>query len=207
MIKWVWTVPNVLSLFRIVLVPVFAVLYLLSGDHFSLLYWSLAVLGISGLTDLLDGKLARKLNQVTDIGKILDPVADKLTQITVVLCLAIRMPRLWPLLIILAVKEILQCIGALILLRRGMKIEGAKWYGKVSTFVFYFAMAMIVIFPPEGKPLLFHWNMPPWLYGLFITLVIACLLFAFVRYTWLYVQLLKQHKVDVIGKDCGEEAK
>lgn len=194
-IQWVWTIPNVLSLLRLALIPVFAVLYFLSDRDPVLLYWSIGALVVSGLTDLFDGMIARRFHQITEIGKILDPIADKLTQVTVVLCLAVRMPRLWPLLIVCALKEVLQSVGALVLLNSGAKVQAARWYGKVSTFVFYFAMAMFVAFPPEPTPpLLFGWNMPIWLFGLLVLLVAGCMLFAFYRYTMLFIQVSNQNK-------------
>lgn len=104
-IEWKMTIPNALSLFRIALVPAFAVLYLCSGPDNYLLYWALGILVLSGLTDSFDGIIARKFNQITDLGKLLDPIADKLTQVTVVLCLAIRNTYLIPLLIICVVKD------------------------------------------------------------------------------------------------------
>ncbi len=211
MIKWEWTIPNILSLIRIALVPVFAALYLQSAQNPVLLWWAVAVLALSGLTDLVDGKIARALNQVSEIGKVLDPIADKITQVTVVFCLAIRMPQLWPLLILCAVKEILQAIGAFIMFRRGVKVQSARWYGKVSTFVFYFAMALVVVFPPRGKPLLFGWNMPLWLFGVLIFLVTACMLYAFYQYVLLYRRLTAQQNrmretpTDTISGDSEEE--
>ena len=77
----VWTVPNVLTMLRLVLVPVFAVLFF-RGDRKA----SLAVFIAASLTDLLDGYLARRLNQITDFGKLFDPLADKLMVLTALVC-------------------------------------------------------------------------------------------------------------------------
>ena len=76
------TIPNLLTVIRIILVPVFAVLF-----YRGYFYWAVFVLFISGLTDFLDGKIARRFNQISDLGKILDPIADKLTQITIAVML------------------------------------------------------------------------------------------------------------------------
>lgn len=193
-VKWVWTVPNVLSLFRIVLIPVFAVLYILSAQHPSLLLWAVAVLVLSGLTDLFDGMIARKCHQISEIGKILDPIADKLTQVTVLICLAVHLPRLWPLVALCFIKELLQSIGAaLLLFRQKSAVQSARWYGKVSTFVFYFAMAMFVVFPPEPHtPLLLGWNMPVWLFFVLVAAVAACMLYAFIQYARMYLKISKE---------------
>ena len=82
--KGCFTIPNLLSVIRIALIPVFAVMYL-NGNQLL----AIAILAVSGLTDLFDGKIARRFNQVSALGKILDPVADKLTQITIAIILFI----------------------------------------------------------------------------------------------------------------------
>ncbi len=182
-VKWVWTIPNVLSLMRIALVPVFAVLYLMSEEHPSLLWWAIMTLVVSGLTDACDGFIARTFNQISEVGKILDPIADKLTQVTVVLCLAIRIPQLWPLLIICAVKETAQAIGALVLLFvKKSEVQAARWYGKVCTVVFYLAMALYVLFPA----------MPSWLFVTLGVAVAATMLFAFFHYAKLFLQIARR---------------
>ena len=181
-IKWEWTIPNLLSIFRLVLLPVFVVLFFMSSENPALLYASFGILVLSGLTDLFDGLIARKFNQISDMGKLLDPLADKLTQIVVVLCLAIKYPPVTALLVICVVKELAQAIGGVFLLKRGEEIRGAKWYGKVSTFVFYGTMALIVLLP--GK-------MPPWLFIGLIVLVAAFMLFAFFNYMKVFLSIHK----------------
>ncbi len=181
-VEWKMNIPNALSLLRLLLLPVFAALYLMSGEHPALLYWSFAVLALSGVTDSLDGIIARKFNQITDLGKILDPVADKLTQVTVILCLAIRNPAVVGLLVICLVKELCQGIGGLFLLRRGGKIQGAKWYGKVSTFVFYGVMALIVLWPGMPAPLMVA----------LIAVVALLMLFAFFNYMRMFFHIKKE---------------
>lgn len=175
-IEWKMTIPNALSLFRIVLVPLFAVMYLCSTPENHLLYWSLGVLLLSGLTDMFDGIIARKCNQITDLGKLLDPIADKLTQVTVVLCLAVHNHYLIPLLIVSFIKELGQSIGGLLLLRRGAKVQGAKWYGKVATFVFYGVMALLVLWR----------SIPAELAITLVTIVTVLMLFAFFSYARLF---------------------
>lgn len=184
-IKWVWTIPNILSLLRIALVPVFAVLYLMSNAYPQLLWWSIATLVLSGLTDACDGFIARRFHQTSEIGKIIDPVADKLTQVTVVVCLAIREPRLWPLFIVCFIKELLQSIGALVLLLgKKTEVQGSRWYGKVCTAVFYVVMALFVLVE----------NMPDWLFVSLAVLVAALMLFAFFRYAWVFLQITRRNK-------------
>ncbi len=202
-LKWVWTVPNVLSLMRIALVPVFATLYLMSENDPALLGWAIAALVLSGITDLFDGIIARKFNQISEIGKVLDPIADKLTQVTVILCLAIRLPRLWPLVILCTVKELLQAIGAgLLLFRSTVKVQAAKWYGKVSTFVFYVSMGLFVAFPlPGEQPLLFNWNMPEPMFVALVIVVAACMAFAFYQYASLFLRTMQKEQQEAASTD------
>lgn len=178
-IEFKMTIPNALSFFRILLVPLFAVLYLLSEQTPVLMYWSFGVLLLSGATDLFDGMIARRFNQISELGKLLDPVADKLTQVTVVLCLAIRHTYLVPLLVLCVVKEAAQAVGGLLLLRQGEKIQGARWFGKVSTFAFYGVMALIVLVP----------DMPRAATVILVGLVAVTMLFAFINYIRMYIQI------------------
>lgn len=89
-------IPNALSIVRLLLLPLFVVLILVVERDADVPVWSFAVLVLSGVTDSLDGIIARRFNQITDIGKLLDPVADKITQVTVVICLAVRYTVLFP---------------------------------------------------------------------------------------------------------------
>ena len=167
-------VPNALSIVRLILIPFFAYLFL--ND---LVYWSFVVLVVSGITDLLDGIIARHFNQITPLGKILDPLVDKMTQVAVVICLAIQYPPIIPLTIICFVKEAAQGLGGWLLLRRGVKPQGARWYGKVSTFAFYGAMAAIVAFP----------NMHEMLRVGLVVFVSMLMIFAFIRYFMEYLRI------------------
>lgn len=167
-------VPNALSLVRLMLLPLFAYLFL--ND---LMYWSFAVLVISGITDLLDGIIARHFNQITPLGKILDPLADKVTQVAVVICLAIKYRPIIPLAVVCLLKESAQALGGWLLLRRGVKPQGARWYGKISTFVFYGAMTVVVVFP----------NMPEELRLALVIVVAALMVFAFIRYFMEYLRI------------------
>lgn len=192
-VKWTWTVPNVLSLFRIVLVPVFAILYIKSEQYPSLICWAIGVLVLSGLTDMLDGLIARSCNQVSEFGKVLDPAADKLTQVTVMLCLSVRMKQLWPLFAVCFVKEALQSVGAmLLLLRKRSEVQAARWYGKIYTIVFYLTVVLYVVFPPAPTVGLFgSWNMPLWLFATLAVLVGVLLLISFYGYARVFLEIVR----------------
>lgn len=180
-IEFKMNIPNALSFFRIALLPVFIILYLSSKNDPILVYWALGVLLLSGLTDSLDGIIARKFNQITDLGKLLDPVADKLTQVTVVICLALRYSEVIYLVVICLIKEFFQALGGIILLRRGVKIRGAKWFGKLSTFTFYGVMILIVGWP----------GMPRLLFISLVIIVALLMIFAFANYIAVFFNMKK----------------
>ena len=146
-VKKYLTIPNLLSFFRILLVPAFIVAYLRTPESGFVAVWPIIILVLSGVTDLFDGMIARKFNQVSDLGKMLDPVADKLTQIAVVACLTIRFRQLWILLAVYIVKELAMVAGGLIVLKKKKQVPSAKWFGKTATFEFYCAMALFLVFP------------------------------------------------------------
>ena len=143
-LREVFTVPNILSYLRLLLIPLFVYWYLTAQTAQQ--YFRAAVtLGISGLTDLFDGKIARRFNQVTELGILLDPIADKLTEGAVVLCLVTRYLWMWLLVALYVVKEGFMAVAGLVMLRRGKKLNGAKWFGKVCTSVFYVVTVLLIL--------------------------------------------------------------
>ena len=135
------TVPNALSVLRIIVIPFFAWFFM--HDQLAI---AVALLVLSGLSDCVDGFIARKLNQVTELGKMLDPLADKLTQGVVALCLAIKFPGYLPGTFGFHPKRAGDA------LRRHFAFEKEKnapapprWYGKVATVMFYVSVALIVV--------------------------------------------------------------
>lgn len=144
------TVPNLLSLFRLLLIPVYTAIYLGASrprDY----YVAAGVLAISCLTDALDGYIARKLGQITHVGKILDPLADKTTQLVLMLCLSLRYPVLNPVLLLFLFKEGFQLTAVLLNLRRGKALPGALPAGKVCTAVFFVSLIVLVLLPQPGS--------------------------------------------------------
>ena len=122
------TIPNLMSFFRFILIPVFIYYYLHENDMAAFI-----TLGLSALSDLFDGKVARALNQVSELGKALDPVADKTTQMVVILCMVRRYSYLKPLLILQIIKESVLCIINLLVLHKEKAVRGAEWHGKILT--------------------------------------------------------------------------
>lgn len=155
----VWTVPNLLSFIRILLVPVFAFLFYkgYTLNESSYLIWAVAVLGFSGLSDFFDGKIARRFNQISELGKILDPIADKLTQATIAVMLFYtffkaenRTLHLFAYVFLLfIVKELVMLIGGALMIYFGIRPGAAEIFGKVATMAFYLVMIFIIAFGPE----------------------------------------------------------
>ena len=134
-------IPNILSMIRICLVLVFVALFFTDNVIEALIVFLLA-----GATDIVDGYLARRYNWITSLGKILDPVADKLMQCTVLVCLLIKgyIP-LW-FVIPFIIKEVgTLCIGAIVIKRRNVTVV-SKWYGKLTVCLFYLTIAVSILF-------------------------------------------------------------
>ena len=144
--KDIWTIPNLLSLFRLVLIPVYVSIYLHAKTQGQYILAG-CILAVSCLTDMIDGKIARKFNMITTLGKMLDPLADKLTQLALILCLSMRYPVLYPVLALLVVKELVQLGLGVRFLRRGKMLPGALMAGKVCTTVLFVSLITLVLFP------------------------------------------------------------
>lgn len=135
------TIPNLLSLFRLILIPVIVWLYWVRKDYFP----AGVLLIISGLTDLADGYIARRFHAVSNVGKILDPIADKLTQAAMLFCLVTRFPLMAAPFGFLVIKEIFIGTTGLLMIRKTGKVVGADFHGKVATTLLY-AMMILHIF-------------------------------------------------------------
>lgn len=143
--KEVFTLPNVLTLIRILLSPLFVVLYFQARYELATV-----VLLSSGLTDVLDGIIARKFNLITTVGKVLDPIADKLTQAVIIVCLTINHYNdedtlLVFVLILLFAKEFTMLLGAIMLFKSGTRPSESKWWGKLGTIMIYALFVMILM--------------------------------------------------------------
>ncbi len=179
-------IPNALSFFRMLLIPVFIVFYMMADktDYIYYVYAASALI-LSGLTDLFDGVIARKFNQITELGKILDPIADKLTQMAVVICVAIKLNNIeiTLALTLFVLKEIAMLIGGYIILKNNIIIQPSQWYGKVATAVFYIVMAAIALFDLGTKTSF-----------ILILVAAAFMLFAFFQYLRDYFRMMATKK-------------
>ncbi len=175
-------IPNILSFIRLLMVPLFAVIFFSNIPNNKLL--ALAVFILAGLTDILDGYLARRNNWITDLGKFLDPLADKLMQFTAFVCLAIKNSFLTFLVIIVVIKECLFLVGGMMIKKKANFVVASKWYGKLATFVITICVCTLILW----------WDVP------IITYICAAasafsLIFAFVMYLrYYYVNLFHAKK-------------
>lgn len=148
--KEIFTIPNLLSLFRLLLIPVYVAIYL-NAKSASDYYLAASILAVSCLTDLIDGKIARHFNMISSLGKLLDPVADKATQFTLIICLAVRYPILKYLIILFILKEAFQLIAGGISYHNGRMLKGALISGKICTTVLFVSLIAMVMFPEMDK--------------------------------------------------------
>lgn len=142
-IKELFNIPNCLCYFRIILIPVFFIFYFQADCQMDY-YISALILIISGFTDFLDGFIARKFNMITDFGKLIDPMADKLTQFSVAVALIYTYSWMWVLVAIIFVKDAMLALASLYLYEKGEKIRGASWWGKVSTAFFDVVVVLLI---------------------------------------------------------------
>ena len=140
------TIPNLLSLFRLVLIPVYIVIYL-NATEVTDYYIAGGILAVSCLTDLIDGKVARHFNMISNAGRILDPLADKATQLALILCLTIEYPVLLSLVALFVIKEGFQLVAGFLILRKGKILSGALLSGKICTTVLFISLILMIIMP------------------------------------------------------------
>ena len=185
--KGCWTIPNLLSVIRILLIPVFAVLFYKQEYG-----WAILTLVLSGLSDFFDGKIARKFNQISALGKMLDPVADKLTQVTLAVLLFMSFNKAqdetlkafsWVFLVFI-VKEVVMVLGGAVMLACGIRPGAAEIYGKLATTDFYVGMTLIIAIGPEVGALneLLGFQMPALLTGIIVVISAIMTLVAFASY-------------------------
>lgn len=174
------TLPNLLSFFRLLLIPLIVILY--EDGH---QWWAFGVLALSGLTDIVDGWIARTFHLVSDFGKAIDPVADKLTQFVVLLCLLDA--KYWWVIAALVLKEVVIGIMTLLALHKTHSVYSAGWYGKLCTMVIYLSMGILILWEVVlGVPV-------PDLFVLIdAILIVALITLSFVKYFIYFAKILRE---------------
>ena len=176
------TIPNIITYVRFVLIIPFVYFFL--AEQY--IYAAICI-GLSGLSDCFDGMAARKLNQVTPLGKILDPIADKVTLFAVVICMVIYVPMVLPILVTLLVKDLIMLLGGADLIKKRLTPPSANWYGKVGTIIFYFSVCLIVFL----KAFFAYENMV--LDLILLSVTAASMLYALYRYGKIYFAMIKEY--------------
>lgn len=182
-LKEIFNVPNILCYIRIALIPIFVMTYIYASGPKDY-YFSAFIILISGITDFADGFIARKYHMITELGKAIDPIADKLTQAAIVMSLMFRFEGMVILTIILLIKELFMFFCGLLLLRQNKKLDGAKWFGKVSTAVFYALMFVLIAVP----------TLPLGIVNFFMIIISFFLLLSFTLYTQVFIQMFRESK-------------
>ena len=177
----VWTIPNVLTMIRLIMVPVFVVLFL-NGYKMA----SLGVFVAASLTDMLDGYLARKLNQITDFGKLFDPLADKLMVLSAMTCQGIEQVFPWAAIIIVACKEVSMVVGGLLMLKNDVVVY-SNYIGKAAQACFILSL-VLAFFHDE----LAAWGVQLDIILLWMTVVLA--LCAMIVYIIESVRIIRKQK-------------
>ena len=190
------TIPNWMCFVRIALIPVFAVLFI--KEYY---LWAVITMIVAALTDVFDGKIARKYNMVSNLGKILDPIADKLSQMAIVVILIIKF---WQndgivkyIFFLFIIKELIMIIGGGILLSKGMRPTAAEVWGKAATGVFYVFMITIIALGSPDSPLVGVWFFKQLPQTLTTVMVIISALLAFVSlfgYAPGFIKQMKENK-------------
>lgn len=186
------TIPNLLSVIRILLIPVFAVLFL--QEHY---FIAIAIIIFAELTDLFDGMIARKFNQVSALGKILDPIADKLSQISIVVVLIIKY---WDnaikyLFMFFIIKEFVMIIGGAILISKGLRPVAAEIWGKVATTVFCIVMIFVLGFGANGA-FAQYFELPNVVTWILVAISAVCTLASLLGYIPGFFRQMKEKKED-----------
>lgn len=177
-------IPNILCYLRIIMVPLFLNIYFTAQSPEDY-YLATLVVMVSGFTDFLDGQIARKCNMITDLGRFIDPIADKLMQLAMLVALTLKIKYMYILVIYLIIKEVVTSLtGFCIMNIYHKRLNGAKWYGKVCTAVLYLSMLILVAFP----------GINPLVQNIMLVVCAAALTLSFFMYMRLYVIMVRDSK-------------
>ena len=179
--KQVLTLPNLFSILRLALIPVIVVLH--TKKYY---YAAVGTVLLSAVTDVVDGQIARRLGMTSELGKILDPIADKLTQTARLLCLLNKHPSLWILVVLFAVGEISKLVLGTAVITKCNEVSSAKWYGKLNTVILYGVALLLILFQQIDARLV----------QVLILLCGAVMLMAHLLYIFFYIKCLRTSKRD-----------
>lgn len=174
------TIPNILSFFRIILIPIIVVLYV----KYQRYGWTICFIILSGVTDIVDGWIARHFNMISDFGKILDPISDKLTQAAILLCLVSRFPSMLYIFLFMAVKETIMGITGLLSIKYSGEVHGADWHGKLTTVMLYAMMLVHIVW----------YGIPDTVSNILLMVVASVMLISLTLYCSHNMEIVKKNK-------------
>ncbi len=178
--KDIMTIPNLMSLFRIILIPILVVLYIKYKNYSA----TIIVLLISGITDVADGFVARKFNMVSDFGKLFDPIADKLTQASLALCLWTRFPNMIYIFILMAIKETIMFVTGYLSVKSSGEMLAAVWHGKLNTVLIYTVILTHIIW----------YNIPMHISDILLFIVACMMILSLILYARMNIKKYKEFK-------------
>lgn len=181
--KDLYSIPNILCYIRLIMIPIFLIRYISAETPREYMQAAIIVL-ISGITDFLDGFIARTFQMVTEFGKLIDPLADKLTQAALIFVLVVKTKGLIPLLILFVTMQLFMLGAGLLMLKKNKRLDGAKWFGKISTTVFYATMLLLVALP----------DLKPSMVNVLMIVCGAFLLLSFIMYVREYVLMYRESR-------------
>ena len=176
-----WTIPNILSYIRLAIIPLIIWTYCVQQSY----YLAAAMVTLSAATDVVDGWIARHFNMITDWGKIIDPIADKLTQITIAICLAWKFVPMRYLLVLLVLKEVYMGIIGMVFIHKTDTVEGSFWIGKLTTVLFFCCAMVLLLFPGLPEPAKI----------LAVGIEAAFIILSMILYTARYLKLYKDYTI------------
>lgn len=175
----IFTIPNLMSIFRIVLLPVIVWFYNFKHNYLA----AIILLLISGISDILDGIIARKCNQISDFGKVIDPIADKMTQGVLLICLIFKHTQILIMLGVFILKEFLMILMGYVTIKKKSVVNSAKWYGKLNTVIIYSVIFLLIILP----------DIPETVVNIMIGVCIAVMAMSFLSYASFYKKILNNN--------------
>ena len=185
------TFPNLISLIRILLITPFVVFFL---DKEYLV--ATIIIVVSGISDCFDGMIARKFNQESELGKILDPLADKLTLLAVGVCIVVVEPYFLPIVVILVAKDVLMLIGSSKVVKKGIIVPKSMWYGKLGTVLFYVSVTFIVlveVLQNAEEPIVYISKETGMVISMvLLSLTAAVMIFALIMYAKMYKGIMEK---------------
>ncbi|MGI6069722.1 MAG: CDP-alcohol phosphatidyltransferase family protein [Blautia sp.] len=176
-----FSIPNLMGYFRILLIPIYLYVYI-HAESTADYYAAAGIMVLSYLSDFLDGKIARRFHMITEFGKILDPVADKLTQGALALSFAFRYPALKVFFVAFLCKELMMGLLGAYMMKKGRRMNGAQWHGKICTAVIDLMMFLLLILPSLSHNVVL----------ILVSISLIVMVFSFLSYLRLYMEMWKQ---------------